>query len=104
MGLLASIGASVSANLQAIYARRGGREKKADHVNGDGRRGLLLSAVIAATQVNDSKTELLQSIYNSLHFQPCFLYYIHKGVFFYIYCDCCLRVFEEIPRKQGQER
>lgn len=62
MGLLASIGASVSANLQAIYTRRGGREKKANHVNGDGRRGLLLSAVIAATQVNDSKTELLQSI------------------------------------------
>lgn len=60
MGLLASIGASVSANLQAVYTRGGGREK-VDHVNGDGRRGLLLSAVIvAATQVNDSRTELLQ--------------------------------------------
>lgn len=61
MGVLASIGASVSANLQAVYTTGGGREK-ADHVNGNGRRGLLLSAVIAATQVNDSRTELLQSI------------------------------------------
>lgn len=69
MDISASIRTSILASVQASYNGGGGRGRT-NQVNGIGRRGLILSAVVSAATQVDSRAELLQSI---VHYKfPCF--------------------------------
>ncbi|KAI5648361.1 hypothetical protein M9H77_34366 [Catharanthus roseus] len=59
MDISASIRTSILANVQASYNGGGGRGRT-NQVNGVGRRGLILSAVVSAATQVDSRAELLQ--------------------------------------------
>lgn len=67
MALTVTVNKYASLNVQAVHrgeAKTRAKAKAAATINDIGRRGLLLSSVVAAPQVSneDSKTQLLQSI------------------------------------------
>lgn len=72
MALTVTVNKYASSNLQAVHrTQQGTAAKPITSTNvGLGRRGLVLSTVVAATQVSepDSRTELLKSMHNSPQF------------------------------------
>lgn len=66
MALTVTVNKYASSNVQAVHRKQPTLSSIATNTNVDfGRRGLLLSTAIAATQVPDSRTELLKSMHNS---------------------------------------
>ena len=68
MALTVTVNKYASSNLQAVHKTQGKAANPTTHtlstnVEQLGRRGLVLSTVIATTQVPDSRTELLKSIH-----------------------------------------
>ncbi len=60
MALTVTVNRFASSNVQAVHRRE--RKRPTTTTTDIGRRGLLLSTVVAATQITDSRTEILKSI------------------------------------------
>lgn len=119
MALTVTVNKYASSNVQAVHrSERKRPTSTSTNTNPTStdiaRRGLLLSTVLAATQITDSRTELLQSIPYSLFSFHCafffgyFLGSLHSLSFsvyslHYLAVDNLIRVFEEVRRKQGQK-
>lgn len=63
MALTVTVNKYASSNIQAVHNRKRPNQTLTSTNIGFGRRGLVLSAVVAATQIPESRTQLLQSIY-----------------------------------------
>lgn len=118
MALTVTVNKYASSNVQAVH-RSERKRPTSTNTNSNStdiaRRGLLLSTVLAATQITDSRTELLQSIPYSLSLAsivlsflviflvPCahFLFSVYS--LHYLTVDNLIRVFEEVRRKQDQK-
>lgn len=112
MALTVTVNKFASSNVQAVHRKQKKAPKKstsATSTNDIGRRGLLLSALVATPPLSDSGAELLKSkvlISSLCLFCPCFFFIFFFVGFSFTYLvviEICIRVSEEVRREQGQE-